>query len=375
MSDSVAVGVHSYLRYECTAVFGIVTTCRPIYLSHNNTIITGALEYVIIWHAKQGNLVVYIYEMQIILNQVAKLKDGLDFRSEVTELEANPDTTSIAAGYGMLFTHIIFSYSDGAIKLWDIDKKKCNVTLNGHKSGISALRFNSNGYLLVSGSKDTSIIVWDIVNEAGLYKLKGHKNMITDCAFWESTNRLISSSKDSLIKIWDLETQHCIQTIVQRDEVWSLDINPIQTRLVTGAVDSVIRVWSLVAQEFPLLAKDPLSTEENKQEEQELTTYVKLIGTMERKSKERVACLRYNKEETMLACQAADDSVQIYKITTPEEQEKKSKKRRKAKRKEAGSETVPIIDTILPGDEFVHLTMLHTKTKIKSFSFSAKDQV
>ena len=66
--------------------------------------------------------------------------------------------------------------------------------------------------------------------------------MITDVIFFEKKNMLITSSKDSLIKMWDLETQHCLQTVVgHKGEVWSIDINPQQTRLISGSEKSLLR--------------------------------------------------------------------------------------------------------------------------------------
>ena len=56
---------------------------------------------------------------------------------------------------------------------------ECNVTLNGHKSGITSLAFDQAGHRLASGSNDTCVIVWDVINESGLYRLKGHKGPVT----------------------------------------------------------------------------------------------------------------------------------------------------------------------------------------------------
>src|SRR5688572_9943666 len=61
------------------------------------------------------------------------------------------------------------------------------------RGAVSALRFNSSGSLLVSGSRDTCVVVWDIISENGLYRLRGHKDMVTDAAFVEASNKLISS--------------------------------------------------------------------------------------------------------------------------------------------------------------------------------------
>lgn len=77
----------------------------------------------------------------------------------VTFLCLNPNGKHLAAGY-----------HDGRIRIWNLNEKKSQFIFNGHDSAISCLSFNSDGTLLVSGSRDTSIIVWDIVNESGLYR-------------------------------------------------------------------------------------------------------------------------------------------------------------------------------------------------------------
>lgn len=55
--------------------------------------------------------------------------------------------------------------------------------------------------------------------------------------------RLVSCSKDGLLRVWDLETQHCCQTLAAgKGEVWSLDVDPLETRLVAGAW-GLLHVW------------------------------------------------------------------------------------------------------------------------------------
>jgi U3 small nucleolar RNA-associated protein 12 len=80
-------------------------------------------------------------------------------RGEVTEVTENETGKMIAVGY-----------TDGSILLWNPILKSLLVTLNGHKSAVSALRFNKSGSLLASGSKDTNIILWDVISESGLFK-------------------------------------------------------------------------------------------------------------------------------------------------------------------------------------------------------------
>lgn len=61
---------------------------------------------------------------------------------------------------------------------------------------------------------------------------------------------LLSSSKDTLVKVWDLETQHCVQTLVEhRSEVWAIAVNQQENRLYTASGDDEVRVWKLKAEE------------------------------------------------------------------------------------------------------------------------------
>jgi U3 small nucleolar RNA-associated protein 12 len=59
-------------------------------------------------------------------------------------------------------------------------------------------------------------------------------------------SRLISSSKDGCVKVWDVTLQHCCQTLIGfKGEVWSLAVNPEETRVVAGCVDSDLRVYAI----------------------------------------------------------------------------------------------------------------------------------
>ena len=66
------------------------------------------------------------------------------------------------------------------VRLWNLQSGTCDVTLNGHKGQVTALKYNQQGGLLASGAQDTDIIVWDVAAESGLYRLRGHQDQVTD---------------------------------------------------------------------------------------------------------------------------------------------------------------------------------------------------
>ena len=52
----------------------------------------------------------------------------------------------------------MFSYENGAVKVWEIATGTLVLTLNGHRAAVTSLSYNGGGTLLVSGARDTEII-------------------------------------------------------------------------------------------------------------------------------------------------------------------------------------------------------------------------
>ena len=100
------------------------------------------------------------------------------------ESGALPAVTRIARAEGSDL--VAAGHSDGTIRLWSLDDASTDVLLKGHRSEVTALRFNASGSMLVSGGKDTNVVVWDVVAETGLCRLRGHKDQVTDAVFAEA---------------------------------------------------------------------------------------------------------------------------------------------------------------------------------------------
>jgi hypothetical protein len=75
-------------------------------------------------------------------------------QSEALSMALSPNGVDLAVGY-----------ADGRIRVWHMPSRTLSVTLNGHRAAVTALRYNSNGSLLLSGSKDTDIVLWDSAAE------------------------------------------------------------------------------------------------------------------------------------------------------------------------------------------------------------------
>ena len=123
---------------------------------------------------------------------------------------------------------------------------------------------------------------------------------VTDVVFLERGRRLISASRDTFVRIWDLDTQSCIQTLVgHRCEVWSLDLNPAQTRLVTAGSDPHLRFFRV---------------EEGEREGEGAKEVLGSMGSVQRQSGDRAVTVRFEaRGGGLLGCQAAGKTVELYK--------------------------------------------------------------
>uniref|UniRef100_A0A452YEP2 Uncharacterized protein n=1 Tax=Aegilops tauschii subsp. strangulata TaxID=200361 RepID=A0A452YEP2_AEGTS len=48
------------------------------------------------------------------------------------------------------------------MKIWDMRKKRCIHTYQGHTGRIDVLRFTPDGRWIVSGGADSSVKIWDL---------------------------------------------------------------------------------------------------------------------------------------------------------------------------------------------------------------------
>ena len=126
-----------YLRYVANTSFGLITSPKGGLVNlDKNTIISATAEKITIWNIKRGEKIT-----------------ELPTKSEITSLTINETKTKFAVGL-----------QDGSVLLFtqDPDLLAFNpedvVTFNGHKSAVTALKFDFNGHKLASGSRDTNII-------------------------------------------------------------------------------------------------------------------------------------------------------------------------------------------------------------------------
>lgn len=350
--------VKAYLRYEPAISFGVVASpeSNVVYDPSGRRLLAAALDRFAAWDPKRG--------LPSSIFTPASSSPSL----AVSCIASSPSAASASA------SSIASGHADGSIRLWDAETGACEATLHGHRSAASALRFSPSGAVLASGSKDCDVILWDVVAQAGLFRLRGHRDQVTDLLFLDSGKKLATCSKDKFIRVWDLDTQHCLQIVGgHHSEVWSMDVDPSEKFLVSGSADPELRVFRVRQ-----------SAEDG--EDWNKWDVLKLFGEIPRQTKERVQTIRFNKDGSLVACQVAGKTADIYRILDETEAIRKAKRRMHRKKEKALAKAVTaegngtVIDplpaqdsqnpTVVVTDVFKLLQVLRASKKICSVAFS-----
>ena len=135
---------------------------------------------------------------------------------------------------------------DNSVKLWNIQTKKCDLTLKTSQSIFCILATN-NATQLVCGSADNSIVIWDISNKENISEQKiinAHDNRIT-CMTKTKENLIASGSADNLIKLWNLSTNKWVRSL-KGHKSFIRSLNYVGSdNLVSSSNDGCVMMWSL----------------------------------------------------------------------------------------------------------------------------------
>ena len=402
--------VKAYLRYEQARAFGVIASPEacPVYADEKGKlVVTAALERLAVWDVRRG------VEHQSLIPPARE--SGLV--PAVTKIARAPGSSLVAAGA-----------ADGSIRLWNLEDGTSDVLLKGHKSEVTALRFNASGSLLVSGGKDTNVVVWDVVAEMGLCRLRGHKDQVTDAVFVEAASnavsaaktsasagaRLVTCGKDAAVRVWDLDTQHCAQTLAHFGaECWSLDVDPRTiSRLVVGTADERLHVFSVAGRggdfggdgsdddddaadgdendETAIAKRHGHNVHQNDEEAKrrrdamsiaEASALLTPMGFVRRADRSRVSTVRFDENGTFLGVQTVGRAVEVYRCRDAREMLKRLKRRAKRRREKKRDKKNDRSDensddeeaNVLDASDVVDLAaVVRTKNKTRGFAFAPR---
>jgi len=213
------------------------TCCQTIESAHNREI--TCLTYIL----KRNEIATGSVDETIKLWKVNYKKGEISLNKELTG-----HTDSVTCIRDFIKLNCFCSTSaDNTVKLWDINSLKCIKTLKHHTKCVLSCCYNPLGKKeIFSGGNDLEIIVWITNKNVEDYEeskaLKGHTKRISSLAFADDYNYLLSGSDDKTLRIWDLKDNENIQCIkIIKDLLSPIDfLLYLDNRLIVGCEDGVI---------------------------------------------------------------------------------------------------------------------------------------
>jgi WD40 repeat protein len=124
-----------------------------------------------------------------------KLRDetGKGWRAECLSLSG--DGRLLAWG-----THV------ATVALWDVEDRRDQGTLEGHRHEVYSVAFTRDGQLLATASEDRTVKLWDVATRKELVTLADTENRVAWCVTFSQDGKRLAAGVGSTIKVWDVHS-------------------------------------------------------------------------------------------------------------------------------------------------------------------------
>jgi len=134
------------------------------------------------------------------------------------------------------------------------------ILLQGHERSITQIKYNRDGDLLFSTSKDHVVNAWYSVNGERLGTYEGHQGALWTVDVNPTTTLLATGSADPQIRLWDVRTGRCLKTWDFPTTVKRVEFNEDGSLLLAVTEQQMNHLGTVVV--FPI-NPDPEATQAN----------------------------------------------------------------------------------------------------------------
>lgn len=95
------------------------------------------------------------------------------------------------------------------VRLWDLSRGRCVLSLPGHGRPTWGCSFHCRGHLLASCSADRTAKVWDLNSQRCRLTLRRHAASVSSVCFLPLSDLLLTASADKTLAEWDARLGAC----------------------------------------------------------------------------------------------------------------------------------------------------------------------
>lgn len=165
--------------------------------------------------------------------ELIALEPAEDERSAVVALDFGPRGTWLAAGF-----------TDGMVRIWDIERRAVRRAFQAHSAPIYSLAVHPSGQWLATSAGDSTVKLWSIDGRPDNAEVLRFPAGIRDVRFSPDGERIACASVLGEVHLWDFHGRRELNRIPQGDaRVFSLAFGPDGEQLAAGTSEGAVRLW------------------------------------------------------------------------------------------------------------------------------------
>ena len=167
-------------------------------------------------------------------------------RTVETKQGGTVSLAALASGRALFAAHGDLGLGGGgAIQRWDVESWTADCSLEGHREPVLALAVSPDDRRLLSGGRDRTVRLWDVASGEPLAVFQGHRDAVQCVAFTADGRAALSGSADSSVRLWDLATGEGQTLKGHRLGVAALAVTFDGRYALSASADRSVVIWDL----------------------------------------------------------------------------------------------------------------------------------
>ncbi|XP_060689223.1 PWP2 small subunit processome component [Hemiscyllium ocellatum] len=144
--------------------------------------------------------------------------------------------------------YIVTGGDDGKVKVWNTSSGFCIVTFTEHTSAVTAVTFNSTGFVVLSASLDGTVRAFDLHRYRNFRTFTSPRPTQFTCLAVDMSGEIVcAGSQDSFeIFVWSMQTGRLLEVLAGHEgPVSNLSFSPSRTLLASASWDKTVKLWDM----------------------------------------------------------------------------------------------------------------------------------